>query len=448
LAGGLAGLVLLVATVWLVATTAESPVVDEPVPTTTATTVTTSSMETQVTAISAALPSTPQSWSRVSFPDHARINAIVAGGPGLVAVGYMGDLDCSPQAGIWFSLDGTTWDSVPSSDLGPGVVHDVVQTGQGLVAVGIATGDPAPPQCDGGYRMPWASDAVVWTSPDGVTWRRTEDQVALTEARLEVVASQGSGLVAVGTDAQGPQAWFSTDGLSWDRAAMPAVPNVLFTDATDRAWPNMSVHDLESIDGRFIAVGTVWLGEGSGQTIAGGDTTEVEEFETEVMWTSLDGREWTAVSRDPEVFPPGSGVKALAAGSNASVAVGWSEDGQPASWTTQDGITWRRSPDQDAFLSDGENGLYYYIGGFRSVASGPSGFVAVGMERSETDVDEAAVWTSPDGQAWIRVPTAAVFEGSSDSSWAGMGDVSSWGQRFVAAGWAGKEFVAWLSSEE
>jgi hypothetical protein len=89
--------------------------------------------------------------------------SVTVGGPGLVAVGWDwsgGDID----AAVWTSPDGVTWSRVPHDESifgGPGFqeILSVAVGGPGLVAVGL---DEA-----GGDR-----DAVVWTSPDGITWSR------------------------------------------------------------------------------------------------------------------------------------------------------------------------------------------------------------------------------------------------------------------------------------
>jgi len=87
----------------------------------------------------------------------------------------------------------------------------VIAGGPGLVAVGDASMD--------------ASDswmAAVWTSTDGVTWSRVPPQPEVlggpdVPQAMFSVATGGPGLVAAGESSQGPAVWTSTDGITWSR---------------------------------------------------------------------------------------------------------------------------------------------------------------------------------------------------------------------------------------
>jgi photosystem II stability/assembly factor-like uncharacterized protein len=133
--------------------------------------------------------------------------SVAAGGPGLVAVGSVtGEHQTGPyektDAAVWISPDGFTWSRVPhdedvfatSGDLGD--MHEqmlgVIAGGPGLVAVGTDAGD----QC--------GSDSAVWTSPDGFTWSRVPDlrnsDCDGPYDRMLSVTVGTSGLVAVGEE--------------------------------------------------------------------------------------------------------------------------------------------------------------------------------------------------------------------------------------------------------
>ena len=121
------------------------------------------------------------------------MRAVVAGGPGLVAIGYNGG-----AAAVWTSTDGLTWEPVPYDEAvfgGWQEMRAVVAGGPGLVAVGCDfTGVEG--SDDGGT-------AAVWTSADGLTWRRiSQDAVSGSVDRhcVNSVAVGGPGLVAVGYD--------------------------------------------------------------------------------------------------------------------------------------------------------------------------------------------------------------------------------------------------------
>ena len=119
------------------------------------------------------------------------MNAVTVGGPGLVAVGYA---ESYSNAAVWVSTDGFTWSRIPHDEEvfggdGNQVIHDVVAGGPGLVAVGTDASSGA---------AVWTSpDGITWTrvphdpilfgKRDGNRW-------------MGGVVTYGNGLVATGTD--------------------------------------------------------------------------------------------------------------------------------------------------------------------------------------------------------------------------------------------------------
>ena len=94
-------------------------------------------------------------------------------------------------------------------------------------------------------------------------------------------------------------------------------------------------------------------------------------------------------------------IGAVAVGGPGFVAVG-SDGDDVAVWTSADGQTWSRVPDDEAVF--GGPGIQ----GMADVALGRPGLVAVGRDSSLVGPDTyavAAVWTSPDGISWSRVAT-------------------------------------------
>jgi hypothetical protein len=156
------------------------------------------------------------SWLRVIVDESvfagATVESVIVGGPGLVAVGHTGTHDDSTAA-VWVSPDGTSWSSIPHVEstfggTGPVAMFDVTVGGPGLIAVG---GD--------------ANGAIVWTSEDGVAWRRVphDPEVFGSEVRfagfisspmLSVAAGQRE-LLAVGPNDDA--LWASNDGVTWQR---------------------------------------------------------------------------------------------------------------------------------------------------------------------------------------------------------------------------------------
>jgi predicted Ser/Thr protein kinase len=140
----------------------------------------------------------------------------LAGGPGgWVAVG--------PQA-IWTSPDGLNWTLAATHGITPQLPGDqflvITSTAQGFLAAGVAA-------ASGG-----GTQAVIWTSHDGLTWqRKTGEQLGLTalgSAAQGIVYATARGddtVISGGVTSGGTivsAAWLSTDGGStWTAVTIP-----------------------------------------------------------------------------------------------------------------------------------------------------------------------------------------------------------------------------------
>ena len=319
-------------------------------------------------------------WSRAAHDeevfggeDDQSMSRVIAGGPGLVAVGSDGTnlRGKNIDAAVWTSSDGITWSRVPHDDAvfggdGDQVIKGVAVGGPGFVAVGSET-------------IKFNVDAAVWTSPDGITWSRVPHDEAVfggtkDEAMLSVVAG-GPGLVSVGSFGKGGDhdaiVWTSTDGLTWSLVA----------------------HDEAVFGGESMQVMHRVVAGGPGLLVFG--LNGPFDAGSAVVWFSTDGTTWTRVPHHDDVFG-GRGAQTIVGGVAAGpgiVAVGW--DGpfdarDAAAWASTDGISWARLPHDDEAL-----------GGLRDqqmldvVAAGP-GLVAVGFEgpglEGATGDSDAAVW--------------------------------------------------------
>jgi len=138
-------------------------------------------------------------------------------------------------------------------------------------------------------------------------------------------------------------------------------------------------------------------------------------------------------------------MRAVAAGAQGYVAVGWDgsgDDRDAAVWTSEGGWIWSRVADaDDVFGGDGDQGMY-------AVAGGGPGYVAVGWDASGDDLD-GAVWTSPNGASWTRVEQdEAALGGAGDQ---GMYAVAAGGPGLVAVGWEGpageSDAAVWTSPD-
>ena len=295
---------------------------------------------------------------------------VVAGGPGLVAVGsdaYGGGL---PDAAVWTSADGLTWTRVPHDEAafgGEGFqgMWGVAVGGPGLVGVGYS---------DNG--ADW--DAAVWTSADGLTWSRVPHDGSVfggpSEQVMVRVAAGGPGMVAIGWDFSGGDedaaVWTSTDGLTWTRVAHDEV---VFGGAAGQEM-------------RAITAG------GPGLVIVGSDMSGGDL--DAAVWASSDGLTWSRVPHDEAALggPDAQEMWGVVAGGPGVVAVGHDQSGEEwdaAVWTSADGLTWSRVPhDESVFGGPGDQ---WMVG----VTAGGPGLVAVGQETVSVTDQNAAVWLSP-----------------------------------------------------
>ena len=151
-----------------------------------------------------------------------------------------------------------------------------------------------------------------------------------------------------------------------------------------------------------------------------------------MVWISLDGIDWLRIPHDEAVFG-GASMESVTVGGPGLVAVGshgsrWAQTDimDAAVWTSPDGITWTRVPHNEAIFG-GPDELDEDIAVMLSVTQGGPGLVAVGFAGTD-----AAVWTSPNGVTWSRVPhDDAVFGGEMDQ---GMYSVTVGGPGLVAVG--------------
>lgn len=127
-----------------------------------------------------------------------QMTAVLAAGPGLVAVGF-DDSDGDEDAAVWTSTDGRNWERVPPEAAfdGPGAqrMHSLVLVRSVLVAGGsseTARGD---------------SNGAIWLSVDGKEWMRQSPSAIsagaladLGQQRINSLEVFGRRLVAVGTE--------------------------------------------------------------------------------------------------------------------------------------------------------------------------------------------------------------------------------------------------------
>lgn len=356
-------------------------------------------------------------------------------------------------------LDPSVFSSGGVGDYYPVVVEDIVAGGPGFVAVGFIGGGPdpndTPPPNNSDSWMPGRVEyRTVWTSPDGYTWSRVPyDEAAFgVDSEIKAVTASGPGLVAVGDQ----DVWLSTDGYEWSRIPRdPAVFDPIFSDlrgvvaggpgfvaygewnGTSEIWTSpdgyawTQVPDSKAVFGRS-AIHSITQG-GPGLVAIGVDETGWPDRQVAVVWTSPDGYTWTRVPHDPSVFGEGTSMVDVAAGTSGLVAVGVQLDEEysmyAAVWTSPDGINWTRVPHDEATFV----GPHWDMS---SVIAVGDGFVALGSWAEEN------LWTSPDGTNWTRIPDPEAIFGENTY----VDKLIAGGPGFVALGGASEEVAIWVAA--
>jgi hypothetical protein len=242
-------------------------------------------------------------WERVLRTSaDQRLHAITAGGPGFVAVGAAGT-----QAAVWTSKDGVTWRPVVDSALDRGWMQTIVATDSGLVAFGGRAD---------------TDSRVIWTSPDGIEWLAATNASGLRVARglQAVTAWDGRALAFVGASdyTMSPvEVWSTTGRAEWEHVA------------TLPGGDQLSVSRAAGGPQGWVALGV----RGSGST--------------PVAWYSADGVTWERAVTGPDVSTSVIGVDAgfIATGSVGSLndeTCGDQRDFHGHTWTSADGRTWQR----------------------------------------------------------------------------------------------------------
>ena len=354
-------------------------------------------------------------WTRVDGGDlfaRAEMNAVTAGGPGLVAVG--GNYDGAP---VWLSADGYTWTSIPPDEKAFGsysVMSSVVAGGPGLVAVGSVRDDDN------------EMHGAVWTSEDGYAWSRLDEATFGGFARSVVTWEQGLIIAGTVSDGNGTEAaiWMSPPPTG----AMPTTTTSTTTTlpsttgpVSTTTWPAVQnagllwarVPDPQAVFGTPGDVRWVTSVVAGGPGLVAAGTEGIRSGDRDgAVWLSADGRTWIIVEDDVLGGPGDQKINSVTAGGPGLVAAGIAMEKAPADgvvWVSADGHAWERIDDESVFGGEGAQMI-------EAVTAGGPGVVAVGSDSSgEREgcgghwVSCGAVWVSPDGYAWTRLDNGSAF---------------------------------------
>lgn len=301
---------------------------------------------------------------------------------------------------VWSSMYGITWPAVPF-DSGPGDQRLTSVAGGPLGFV--AAGDDA----NADRRM-----AVVWTSADGVTWRRQPTSPDMAElpgfqstSGVSAGSVAGSGPLLAAGDGYTLELWSSPDGRRWTRDDAPVQEAragagalvatdgraaLLLTGTSDPAGVSAGgyVDGLTASGDLVVAVGSTRPSPGARSVAA--------------VWTSADrGDSWLPVDPANAAFSIRTATQMfdVTAGGPGFVAVGltYTDEVDAQAWFSTDGRTWQGAAEPAAWSGPGDRGLAH-------VCPLPDGgVVAIGVANVRAE-GAAWAWRSQDGRTWERVP--------------------------------------------
>jgi len=330
------------------------------------------------------------SWSTPStFPDAAFIDDIVAWNGKLIAAGEIQN-GTNQDAAVWDSSDGgTTWarlDHDPTT-FADSRIQGILTTTSGLAAWG-SVGEPV---CTGqGEGMACGPFPIMlWTSPDGATWKRIADVSMFMGATIAGVTISAQGLLAVGdTGWDKPAIWVSGTGAAWERQALSSAT---FKDAN---FTGVRAAPL----GYLLAGGV-----GNSAPTSGG--VFLPDTGVAAVWWSPDGRTWTKgiVNRTDGI---GSSLGYIYVGAGGMVAIGSASGAKTATaWTSTDGKTWQPIANAQTYA------------GVPTPAPGVPSIPSITIIDDGThllavdDQTVMTVWISSDGLAWRQIAVS----GNADS---------------------------------
>jgi hypothetical protein len=294
-------------------------------------------------------PVGPLVWSVDDLGMPAELRDVALGDGRLIAIGYSHWEEPAVSAVLVSDDRGRTWRPAMEDGLDAGSMIAVTHGPAGYVAVGRPGG-----------RGP-GRDGSIWSSEDGSVWRPVDPPTRVGGADLQAVVASDDRYVAGGMEGPMPVVWVSSDGVVWQQAppfyGPPEYPS-------DVDLSGDAVTALAMRDGTFVAA--LGLGEHRGE-----------------IWSSDDGLTWAPIGRIEAYW-----ISRLVWSEGRLLAIGtFIDEESPLGviWSSPDGVTWTTVAELGA--GDG-HGLADGAGGFVATSTGWHG--------------EPGIWTSADGETWVR----------------------------------------------
>lgn len=322
--------------------------------------------------------------------------------------GYVAFAETDTAIAVWSSADGLNWTkrhNLNMAGLDHIKIEDLVEGPAGILAVGYTSqqGTCAPPDL---------TIHALWLSADGISW----SPVWGIDGSPTTIAASSRGYIATGGDVE-PKVWISSNGRTWTPSALPfAIYRSASVDGPTAFAGGFLIYgeviEPGGCGGDFLETSTVWFSaDGTGWTrellpgaTAGPDvSTSVElindstmladeistddqsNTSTETLWTSVDGQTWTPLSA-PALKGQNWGL--LSNGQRAMVMISGSDSSDSSA--PQEPPKWMVLDDNLKLSPLAEKGTIPVPADFDlDYVFGPTGIVAT------------------DGsQIWIGVPTA------------------------------------------
>jgi hypothetical protein len=246
---------------------------------------------------------------------------------------------------IWRRQRGGSWTLVSTSTLTSGQ--------DGLAALTVVT------RGANGWLAVGAAEPLVFTSADGVTWQSAAGNITqdLAGAPAITAAAGPAGYIIAGQ----ASVWWSPDLTTWSQAS--------------------GINDGQVLAVAADAHGFVSVGSRDGNP---------------AVWTTNDGRYWTAVGLPVPAGASSAVLQQVAVSGSRMAALGQATTTAgavvPFAEVSNDGgATWHQVP----FAAPGPDTA------FTAVVAGSNGFTAVGQYGRPGQVSPAA-WISTDGTAWTQ----------------------------------------------